>query len=439
MRVFSTFVLLAKTVQTVFGKGTASQNEAVVFMSPFEEQEEVNVPVLDTAEARAVFSHALKVTKFQQLPRESSARHVINSVLNHPSQLNSLFYGHDRNVFLTVSGVPDAKSMYIDEAPAFTIASSPSSGAYGELLLRYMNQMDSVTGEATESAYSNEFGGSVYVHPASEAENFQIKPKSVLKKFKKLFDEETVSFFDVEKRQDRAFLSEAVALAQAAKHLRSMNEMSKNTSVVIIGQLNSLDVLYSYYGAKSTQFLVARHCISTLLNSLKQYTTQSTVVLLPASTQSVWERKRRDDVSAFEVNELTNTSIGLAAAEEEASRKESARFASSCYSTRASCEKATNMCSGHGTCQLYLGHEGCYACQCEATVNITASGGRRTQNWGGADCSKKDVSVAAQFFVWFTVIGLALLVYCMKLLFDLGQEDLASVLTTTTAITKKNN
>ncbi|EEQ34941.1 conserved hypothetical protein [Microsporum canis CBS 113480] len=106
-----------------------------------------------------------------------------------------------------------------------------------------------------------------------------------------------------------------------------------------------------------------------------------------------------------------------------------------CYTKNETCTERTNSCSGHGSCYLKRtstknstssSHENdCYACKCHRTVVSTNKDGKtKTVQWGGPDCSKRDVSM--QFWL---IGGLSLLLvlgvgYGIGMLFSIGEEEL---------------
>ncbi|KAM5441398.1 hypothetical protein MferCBS31731_003469 [Microsporum ferrugineum] len=110
-----------------------------------------------------------------------------------------------------------------------------------------------------------------------------------------------------------------------------------------------------------------------------------------------------------------------------------------CYTKNETCTERTNGCSGHGSCYLKRtstknstssSHENdCYACKCHRTVVSTNKDGKtKTVQWGGPDCSKRDVSM--QFWL---IGGLSLLLvlgvgYGIGMLFSIGEEELPGVL-----------
>ncbi|KAF3482046.1 uncharacterized protein GIQ15_04805 [Arthroderma uncinatum] len=111
-----------------------------------------------------------------------------------------------------------------------------------------------------------------------------------------------------------------------------------------------------------------------------------------------------------------------------------------CYAKNETCMERTNSCSGHGSCYLKRSTsknstssdtkgDDCYACKCHRTVvSTTKDGQTKTVQWGGPDCSKRDVSM--QFWL---IGGISLLLvmgvgYGIGMLFSIGEEELPGVL-----------
>lgn len=101
-----------------------------------------------------------------------------------------------------------------------------------------------------------------------------------------------------------------------------------------------------------------------------------------------------------------------------------------CFSSQSACESATRNCTDHGRCTKKY-HDGtatrngvdCYVCACTATKN-----GQKTTKWGGPACQKKDVSVEFWLIVLFTVGLIGLIGFAIGTIWEMGQQDLPSVI-----------
>ncbi|KAL1603921.1 hypothetical protein SLS60_005513 [Paraconiothyrium brasiliense] len=108
-----------------------------------------------------------------------------------------------------------------------------------------------------------------------------------------------------------------------------------------------------------------------------------------------------------------------------------------CFESESACTKATNGCSGHGSCgMLHKGKKGergdCYGCVCKPTVVDRGDTGmeqhKKTTYWGGPACQKKDVSVPFWLFVTSGVLFAFLISGGIGLLYSVGSEELPSVI-----------
>ncbi|KAF2636367.1 hypothetical protein P280DRAFT_473208 [Massarina eburnea CBS 473.64] len=111
-----------------------------------------------------------------------------------------------------------------------------------------------------------------------------------------------------------------------------------------------------------------------------------------------------------------------------------------CYETKALCEKATNSCSGHGSCHSPTEKEEnkgqnipvCFACACEKETTYKDGKGMETSTktiyWGGPACQKKDISVPFWLLTGTTVLLVFLITSGIGLLYSMGSEELPSVI-----------
>lgn len=108
----------------------------------------------------------------------------------------------------------------------------------------------------------------------------------------------------------------------------------------------------------------------------------------------------------------------------------------SCYPSSAMCEETTNNCGGHGHC--FRKHSSkdsssagdCFACKCVKTVLARYEDGRpkKTIQWGGPACDKKDVSTPFFILAFLTILVIVFTAGGIRLLYGIGSEDLPSVL-----------
>lgn len=104
-----------------------------------------------------------------------------------------------------------------------------------------------------------------------------------------------------------------------------------------------------------------------------------------------------------------------------------------CHTSAQECIDSTNNCSGHGAPYKRFidptSKKGpdCYACNCTTTIQISKHGKKTTQ-WGGPACQKKDVSVPFWLLSGFSIVLLTLVSWSIGLLFSIGEEKLPSVI-----------
>lgn len=104
-----------------------------------------------------------------------------------------------------------------------------------------------------------------------------------------------------------------------------------------------------------------------------------------------------------------------------------------CHASAQECIASTNNCSGHGApYKRFIDPTSkeardCYACNCTTTVQ-TNKHGKKTTQWGGPACQKKDVSAPFWLLSGFSILLLALVSWSIGLLFSIGEEVLPSVI-----------
>lgn len=161
---------------------------------------------------------------------------------------------------------------------------------------------------------------------------------------------------------------------------------------------------------------------SELVTSLLESTDAQdwTVVLLPSKSGSAKvQLQRRSSVEKAESSPLAEPVSALLPV---------------CYDSDISCATATNNCSGHGECYLKSSSHNdavmgdCYACRCFKTNVTTSDGSIRTIQWGGAACQKEDVSSPFFLLAGVTILAVVGISTAIKLLFNVGQQELPSVI-----------
>lgn len=114
-----------------------------------------------------------------------------------------------------------------------------------------------------------------------------------------------------------------------------------------------------------------------------------------------------------------------------------------CFASASSCMTQTDSCSGHGECVDKYGSSrgnsstsaaSCFVCLCKATAVEHGDGsgaqskGRKTIQWGGNKCQKRDVSVPFWLITGFTVAIVGAVTFAIGMLYSVGQEPLPGVI-----------
>ncbi|EPX74270.1 uncharacterized protein SOCG_03481 [Schizosaccharomyces octosporus yFS286] len=423
---FSKFLfsfLLGLVVACVSG---TVHSDAVVYISSIDKTSDY-VPSLNPSEARLIFAHTLGISQFHNLEGNPKADKLLQDLLLQENSLSS-FFDPKCKMLLTVSG------LNLDEPvkeinPTFYIKNTPSSNSFAALIRRFQRQLHAADGKEHRTFYTNDMGGSLSVHALFQLHPTKHEDSMLLHLYEKLFGKVSSTFFDINKKQDQVFLSEIAALNEYLEYLKMKSDSGNVADPSVgFGQIVSLEIMYHTEGASSEKYRIARENIISLLLQLKQFSSINYVLLPPSDfkARNARYQKRQLDLEAFgeEIDQAVSNNY----------RNSDGR----CFLTEEACKKATNSCSGRGECVKYANKESCFVCQCASTVVAAGNGGNRTVQWTGDTCSKQDISMEFQFFFWFAIVGFGLLVFCIKLLFSVGQEELANVLTSTTPITKKN-
>ncbi|CAG7854800.1 SubName: Full=Uncharacterized protein {ECO:0000313/EMBL:CCA68685.1} [Serendipita indica DSM 11827] len=99
---------------------------------------------------------------------------------------------------------------------------------------------------------------------------------------------------------------------------------------------------------------------------------------------------------------------------------------SKCYTSASACKKGTTECSGRGQCvPIRKGARECYICQCA----VTKDSKNRTEYWSGAACDTKDVSTSFTLIAGTSVAIVLIIIFAIRLLFNVGSQELPNVLT----------
>ncbi|ETN44410.1 uncharacterized protein HMPREF1541_10590 [Cyphellophora europaea CBS 101466] len=165
---------------------------------------------------------------------------------------------------------------------------------------------------------------------------------------------------------------------------------------------------------------------------------ESTILLLPSSLslskpkshEAAHELRRRtqpEETPLALSPDIKSHSTLLASNNTSNTTQPLPRNIPACFTSLASCSNTTNSCSGHGDC--FEARPKCFRCKCGTTVVREDSEGRKkTVQWGGGACEKKDVSVPFVLFASFAVVIAALIAGVIGMMASMGAQKLPSVL-----------
>lgn len=229
---------------------------------------------------------------------------------------------------------------------------------------------------------------------------FTEKLDSIWKQFNEKHQQESNLYTPT---NDKLFINELSQLIHLGEKTNQNIGNGNGKYDVFFFEVSSLLSIKRKIGASSTTFIHAKEVMTDLLLKLSE-TFDIVVVTFPQIQELSHLNKRNAELSikSFE------------------------------YGTQQACEVATNKCNSHGKCNK-VGDN--WACQCEPSFNKTTS---KTTTWVGHDCSKKDVSVEANLFLWTSIALVVILVGGIQLMFGIGNDPLPGVLDAAT-IPKKSN
>lgn len=108
-----------------------------------------------------------------------------------------------------------------------------------------------------------------------------------------------------------------------------------------------------------------------------------------------------------------------------------------CFPSLHACERGTNNCTSHGECVLKWstetngdgGKQDCFGCACtKPEVRKNKDGTKKTTNFGGAACHKKDVVFPFWLLAGTTVGIIGVITFGLGMLYEMGNQELPSVI-----------
>lgn len=323
-------------------------------------------------------------------------------------------------LYVALSGIESLSETNQPDAIAARIERAPGLNRFSQLFKKLVDSLSKETNMDSRRLYINLDGSEIHVHPALKDVHLIIKPTS--QAFTNVFGKERAKLFDISQKTDRFFMSEALALSSLIDELKNQRDLTANLRAFAV--FGSLNYISRRYGIQSTKYKTA---CSIMVEKLQDWAAigKFHFALISDNSISMTDalHKRQidfDDESNFEDEEMINS-------------RPSGNIwpLGTCYPNEASCGNHTNGCSGHGHCSPYMGDDTCWTCACTPTVNTTEDGGILTTVWVGESCQKQDISLQFQLFFWFLVASIFTLVWAIKLLYRVGQEDMGGILTST--------
>ncbi|EXJ78036.1 hypothetical protein A1O3_09196 [Capronia epimyces CBS 606.96] len=208
-------------------------------------------------------------------------------------------------------------------------------------------------------------------------------------------------------------------------------------------EIPNIPIILSLYGYLPTNPSEVKTKLPSLIRILKHLSAsenvESTVLLLPSKLSKTSDKHahqhhaRTPETSEEEPLDLPSaTPKDTLSLDNTASSNASKNFTlpsalPACFTSQSACENTTNLCSGHGSC--YQAHANCFKCRCGTTlVRVNEDGTKKTVQWGGAACQKKDISTPFILFAGFGVVMTALIAGAIGMLFNMGSQELPSVI-----------
>ncbi|KAI1613771.1 hypothetical protein EDD36DRAFT_434490 [Exophiala viscosa] len=204
-------------------------------------------------------------------------------------------------------------------------------------------------------------------------------------------------------------------------------------------EIPNTPVIMTLHGFLPSKPSEAKSKLGSLIRILKHFSAtenvESTLLFLPsklsAPSKSHHNRARAAQETEEERLDLPSSTAALVF-DTLASSNASDNFTlpsviPQCFSSQSSCENTTNFCSGRGNC--YRAHTNCFKCRCGTTIaHVNQDGTKKTTQWGGAACERKDISIPFILFASFGIAMTALISGAIGMLYSMGSQELPSVI-----------
>jgi len=160
---------------------------------------------------------------------------------------------------------------------------------------------------------------------------------------------------------------------------------------------------------------------------------------LPSHSHSYLHKRSNQEIpiEASSFDSLSSSSLSMLASSNKTNTNSTVLrgILPNCFPSLSSCESLTRNCTGHGSCKLKFtdkdaggGGAKCYQCSCSADVRTNKDGTKKTTQWGGPACQKKDVVAPFWLLAGFSVGLMFLVSWAIGTLMTMGSEDLPSVI-----------
>ncbi|MCJ1361274.1 hypothetical protein MMC16_000372 [Acarospora aff. strigata] len=384
--------------------------------------------------ARLILAQRFGLSQYHSLKGtdEETLRHL-NELGGSQQLLLEEEESHRGKFLVIVEGVQNPDRIFKPQngiSPAFRISDPPVSSANSklvhDLLLQESHRRGPSTSCITELAASSELQGGLSMHRDSQG-NCNMPDhipttagilQSVVGIARTIGADEAallhVTFLEIIGRQEgvnsAAYAQAEEALARTFQHLSDTSHILESTIILMPAPTRNAKRSSNPYGVYEVpgKTLQARQFQPEELLSEAP---------APAPSSSPSHESRPSQPQTLKASALPAGIIPI------------------CHSSHDACVAATNNCTGRGSCyKKYSSAEGdakasdCYACGCIATVRENKSGSKKTTQWAGSACQKKDVSMPFLLIAGFTIVMVATVSWGVGLLFSIGQETLPSVI-----------
>ncbi|CUM63034.1 uncharacterized protein PRCAT00000596001 [Priceomyces carsonii] len=412
----------------VIGTRTAHQDYISVFQ--LDARDRSPIKIVEENAAVAYLGDTFDISDFYSLGKGS------DSIVNFIDEQKDLIEGGSSEkpkMIVLVNGAEEPETFIENRIPSFKVqgkAGSLTHGIFSKFPRQFMAlrskdyNLDALTDEMKLLYLKGENSDKLIRHFHFFNENlisiWKNFKSNVIGSFKGTADEEIVvsrgSKLDMSTLNvinDRLFINELSQLVH-------LNQEEAKKGNLIFFNSNSLLSIHRMIGSESSTYKFARKVLSNFLIKL-QDKYEIIVVSIPVGTAQPYHsnisKRNKELADLFKISDYSKRSV----------------TSNSCFGSEEACQASTSNCNSHGVCSKVKAK--CWTCLCSPTFNKTTS---KTTKWSGTDCSKKDISVEANLFLWSLLALAIFFVGGIKLLIDVGNEPLPGVLDAATSSKKSS-